>query len=404
MAFLTDLLGGEGLKEKDLDLERKLLHALMDNIPDVIFFKDEELRYIMVSKAHAEMLGLKNPEEAVGKTDFDLYPKEFARETYEDEQRILKTGQSLINKTEKITMKDGTIRWVSTTKVPIYNEEGRITGIVGISRDITDRVLMERRIKEALKYAESIIATVREPLVVLDGDLRVISANRSFYKTFKVTPKETEGRYLYELGNRQWDIPELRQLLEKIIPENISFEDYEVEHNFPKIGWKTMLLNARRVFSEDGETKLILLAIEDVTERKRMEQEMRLLSNVVHQVSEGIAVTDLEGKIIFVNSAWAKMHGYMVEELIGKDVKILYSKPEEAKSFKEETISKGSVRERIGHVKKDGSIFPALTTWTLIKDERGKSVGIAIITRDLRDIIRDIMEVKMLRRPATSIH
>ena len=97
-----------------------------------------------------------------------------------------------------------------------------------------------------------IIATVREPLIVLDGDLRVISVNDSFYRTFKVLRRWTEGRLIFEIGNRQWDIPRLRILLENILPAKQHFEDFEVEHDFPKIGRRTMLLNARRLTGGRG--------------------------------------------------------------------------------------------------------------------------------------------------------
>jgi PAS domain S-box-containing protein len=122
---------------------------------------------------------------------------------------------------------------------------------------------------------ESIVETVREPLVVLDAQLRVVAANPSFYRTFQATPQETEGRFLYDLGNRQWDIPRLRELLEKIIPEKSVFEDFEVEHDFPHIGVKTMLLNARLLPGRAGRPDMILLAIEDITERKRAQEALR---------------------------------------------------------------------------------------------------------------------------------
>jgi two-component system CheB/CheR fusion protein len=122
-------------------------------------------------------------------------------------------------------------------------------------------------LQEERNFAESIVATVREPMLVLDGELRVASANRSFYRAFQVTPGETEKRLLYELGNGQWDIPALRQLLEEVLPQRTEFQNFQVETEFPKVGHKKMLLNARRVYREDGRSKLILLAMEDVTER-----------------------------------------------------------------------------------------------------------------------------------------
>ena len=98
---------------------------------------------------------------------------------------------------------------------------------------------------------EDIVETVREPLIVLDSDLKVLSANRSFYDSFKVIPEETIGKLIYDLGNRQWDIPSLRMLLEEILPKGNKFDDYEVEHVFSSIGHKIMLLNARRIIQEE---------------------------------------------------------------------------------------------------------------------------------------------------------
>jgi two-component sensor histidine kinase len=130
---------------------------------------------------------------------------------------------------------------------------------------------------DAGSLARAIVDTVREPLLVLDSDLRVLAANRSFYLTFKVAPADTQGRRLYALGEGQWDIPRLRLLLEKIVPEHGVMEDYEVEHQFPDIGNRTMLLNARRVFYEGTSHTTLLLGIEDVTARRVLEREKEIL-------------------------------------------------------------------------------------------------------------------------------
>jgi PAS domain S-box-containing protein len=126
----------------------------------------------------------------------------------------------------------------------------------------------------ATRTNEDIIETVREPLLVLDSDLRVLKANRSFYDSFKVTPEETIGQLIYDLGNRQWDIPKLRTLLEEILPKNNKFDDYEVEHVFSSIGHKVMLLNARRITQKETGSQMILLAIEDITEHIRLQREL----------------------------------------------------------------------------------------------------------------------------------
>jgi PAS domain-containing protein len=120
---------------------------------------------------------------------------------------------------------------------------------------------------------EAIVDTVREPLVVLDDGLRVVVASRSFYQAFAVTLPETEGRPLYELGNGQWDIPALRELLTAVIPQHTTIEEFEVAHDFPTIGRRTMVLNARKIFYEGNNSTSLLVAIEDVTERRALERE-----------------------------------------------------------------------------------------------------------------------------------
>ena len=131
---------------------------------------------------------------------------------------------------------------------------------------------MERRtLTRSQEYAESIINTIREPLIVLDQDLRVLSVSRSFYEVFKVKPEETVGQLIYDLGNKQWDIPKLRELLETILPHKATFDNYQVEHDFATIGRRIMLLNARQIHRVLGKKRIILLAIEDITERREIE-------------------------------------------------------------------------------------------------------------------------------------
>jgi two-component system CheB/CheR fusion protein len=132
-------------------------------------------------------------------------------------------------------------------------------------------MLWKRTAKKSLEYSESIIDTVREPLIALDQDLRVVTVNRSFYEVFKVKPEETVGQLIYDLGNKQWNIPKLRELLETILPQKTTFDNYEVEHDFATIGRRIMLLNARQIQRVLGKERVILLAIEDITERKEIE-------------------------------------------------------------------------------------------------------------------------------------
>jgi two-component system CheB/CheR fusion protein len=145
---------------------------------------------------------------------------------------------------------------------PYRTLDNAIAGVVLTFTDISKRVEALAAMREARDLAEGIVDTMREPLVVLDGALKVVSASRSFYRDFRVTPEATVGRPIYELGNHQWDIPALRELLETILPRDQSFDGYAVEHDFPAIGRRKMLLNARRIVGNKKDTQLILLAIE----------------------------------------------------------------------------------------------------------------------------------------------
>jgi len=145
--------------------------------------------------------------------------------------------------------------------------------IVLAMEDVTERRQAEADFRAIETYAQDIVDTVREPLLILDTTLRVQSGNRAFYHTFKVSKEETENRLIYELGNGQWDIPALRTLLEDIVPKSSVFSDFELEHDFPALGRRVMLLNARRLQAgHHGE--LLVLAMEDVTERRRAEEEV----------------------------------------------------------------------------------------------------------------------------------
>ncbi len=144
-----------------------------------------------------------------------------------------------------------------------------------LEKSITGNRSDELAVEEARRYAESIIDTVPRPLIALDQDLRVVSVSRSFYEFFKVKSEETVGQLIYDLGNKQWDIPKLRELLETILPQKTTFDNYEVEHDFASIGRRTMLLNARQIQRVWGKERIILLAVEDITERREIENGLK---------------------------------------------------------------------------------------------------------------------------------
>jgi PAS domain S-box-containing protein/putative nucleotidyltransferase with HDIG domain len=191
-----------------------------------------------------------------------------------------------------------------------------------LKKSLTESISAELASEESSRYAESIVETVRGPLLILDGDLKILSANRNFYRTFQVIPTETIGCFIYDLGNKQWDIPKLRELLEEVLPEKETFDDFEVDHNFQDIGHKIVLLNARQIYRKDIGAKMILLAIEDITERKRLESLLidseEQYRRLFETASDGIVLLEKrEGKITQANPATEKLLGYTEKESVG---------------------------------------------------------------------------------------
>ncbi len=178
----------------------------------------------------------------------------------EDIQEVLRT---LAVSEKEVATRNG-LRY-QVRILPYRTLDNRIDGVVITFQDVTASRFLEQALDDARLYAEEVIATVREPLLVLDGTMRVVSANRSFYEMFHTSKDVVEGQVLYALGDGQWDIPALRELLESILPESRVFDDFRVDHVFPTLGRKVLLLNARRLVTEGANRELILLAFEDVT-------------------------------------------------------------------------------------------------------------------------------------------
>jgi len=265
---------------------------------------------------------------------------------------------------------------------------------------------MEQRplVEDIQNYAMNIVDTVREPLLILDTTLRVRSANRAFYQTFQVSAEETVDRLIYELGNGQWDIPDLRRLLEDIVPTSSVFNDFELEHTFPVIGRRVMLLNARKLQAgHHGE--LLVLAMEDVTARKRAEEALleagALQSAIFNSANFSSIATDEKGVIQIFNVGAERMLGYTAAEVMNKITPADISDPQEviaraaALSLELATpITPGfealvfkaarGIEDiyELTYIRKDGSRFPAVVSVTALRDDQGGIIGYLLIGTD----------------------
>src|SRR4051794_32288446 len=262
----------------------------------------------------------------------------------------------------------------------------------------------EPLVEDIQNYALNIVDTVREPLLILDATLRVRSANRAFYQTFHVSSEETENHLIYELGNGQWDIPDLRRLLEDIVPKSSVFNDFELEHIFPVIGRRVMLLNARKLQAgHHGE--LLVLAMEDVTARKQAEEALlkagALQSAIFNSANFSSIATDDKGVIQIFNVGAERMLGYTATEVMNKITPADISDPQEvvaraaalslefgtpiAPGF-EALVFKASrgIEDiyELTYFRKDGSRFPAVVSVTALRDAQNAIIGYLLIGTD----------------------
>lgn len=168
--------------EEELAQEQYLLRMLMDTIPDHIYFKDTDSRFVHINQALAEYFGLSDPAQAVGKTDFDFFTEEHAQQAYADEQEVMRSGQPVVGLEEKETWPDGRITWVSTTKVPLHDKEGHLIGTFGLSRDITEHKRMEEALRESEENFRSIFQSVPESLLTMNQLMEVLNSNEAFEK------------------------------------------------------------------------------------------------------------------------------------------------------------------------------------------------------------------------------
>ncbi len=252
----------------------------------------------------------------------------------------------------------------------------------------------EREYGDALAFAESIIDTVRDPLLVLDEGLRVVNASPEFYRTFGVKREETEGRLVYELGNRQWDIPGLRTLLEEILPQSTTFRDFEVEHHFDHIGRKVMLLNARRLRRGPGEREMILLAIEDATERRdaeeaRRDAETRFTEMVKNVRDHSIFLTDPNGVVTSWNIAAERIIGYPEAEAVGRHFSLIFTPEDVQAGLPEQELRQarewGRAEDERWHRRKSGERFWALGIVTPLRNDAGELTGYSKVLRDMTE-------------------
>ena len=318
----------------EIDAARERYHDLYDLAPIGYFTLSEHGLFLEANLAAFTMLGVNRGTLIKQRISMFILEDDHAI-YYRYRKRLFEThsalGQGSVQENQgqtgehqgcelRMVKNDGSLFWAHLAAT-VRQDAGAAPVSFIVMRDITERKLAEAEIQDALEYAENIVETVREPLLVLTPDLKILTANHSFYDTFKVTHKETVGNFIFDLGNRQWDIPGLRTLLEDILPHETVFNGYEVEHNFPDIGFKTILLNARQIFRKNIGSHIILLAMEDITERKlaeaKIQAALEYAENIVETVREPLLVLTPDLKIFTANRSFYDTFKVTHEETVG---------------------------------------------------------------------------------------
>jgi two-component system cell cycle sensor histidine kinase/response regulator CckA len=314
--------------EEALTQERNLLRALMDNVPDHIYFKDTDSHFVRISKAQAERFGLSDPAQAVGKTDFDFFTEEHARLAYEDEQEIIRTGQPLVGLEEKETWPDARETWVSTTKLPLRNIDGQIIGTFGISRDITEG----KRAEDTLRENEQ-----RLTVALTCADIAVFSQDKDLRYTWMFNPQlgflpeEVIGKSDKDLFSRA-DVSRLIKIKQKVLETGVgASEEVLMTLDHQEI---VILLNIEPLRDSSGAIIGLTGAMIDITQRKLAELEIRRnrewLQAILDASRDGI-VAEKGETIAYANASFARVYGYDdPAELIGKHATVVLA-PEESR-------------------------------------------------------------------------
>jgi PAS domain S-box-containing protein len=276
----TALAFGRGIvrAENDLKAERERLRVTLSSIGDGVIVTDR-LACVTFLNPIAQAVTGWSPADATGRPLREVFfiLDEHSRKPADDPVGKALRGDvaaTLAHRTVLVS-RDGSERPIDDSAAPIRSPDGEVTGAVLVFRDISERRRTERLVDEALHYAQGAVENLWVPLLVLDSNLRVMKASRSFCETFRVRPQDTEGRTLDELGEGQWDIPRLGVLLAQVLSHDADVRHFELEAEFRELGPRTLQLDASRFAASGGADDLILLVIEDITERRRLEQALQ---------------------------------------------------------------------------------------------------------------------------------
>ncbi len=385
----------ESPKEEKLSEERSLLmDTLEENVPDMIYFKDRESRFIHISRAHARMFNLRDATDAIGKTDFDFFREEHAREAFEDEQKIILTGEPIVNKEEREVWPDRPDTWVLTTKMPLRDPQGVIVGTFGISRDITERKRAEELTKKSEERYRLLFNSINDAAFVYgltpDGRPgRITEVNRIACERLGYTREE-----LLQMSPLDLEAPESASVAQRMMPE-LRAETHAVWEgiHLHKTGLRIPVEISTHLFDMEGESAVLCTA-RDITGRReleeKLERERTLLTTLIDNLPDYVSVKDTEGRVLITNTANARVMGLeRAQQAVGKTDFDFYPQAEAARYFADEraVVQTGTalVNKEEESTDRQGRERWTLTTKVPLRNAPGTIVGVVCTGRDITE-------------------
>lgn len=312
---------------EELAQERDLLGTVMDNLPDCIFYKDRQSRFLRANPPLARMLGLNDPREAVGKTDFDFFPAEEARAYLSDEQRVIETGEALIGRAEKVRQPDGQYRWYATSTVPIRDNHGRVLGLVGISRDMTESMEAEKKIRESEAKYRSLIANIPDVIWTADSELQFafISTNVERLSGFSLDEVYRTGARLFLQNVHPDDVGKVTNGMGALFARG---EPYDVEFRVRRKDGEWIWIHDRAVATyEINGVRYADGLLSDITLSKRAEETLRASEERYRELFENasdiVYTTGMDTRLTSLNRVGQKILGYSAQEATQLDLEQL---------------------------------------------------------------------------------